>query len=123
LGERVGERAPGRTGEEEGQRELKRRGSADEIGEATDDRYRHDVGQQIGVDDPNVAVDIGGVDPKIEDHPGENGRDHGEIDRAEKDRGERGPHRPTAGNRAPAACVHEATLVWASSSIMPAVRP
>ena len=81
--------ADDRSDEKKRQRSLKCQRPADEVGEPADDRNGHDVGEEVAVDDPDVAVDVGGVDAQIGHHPGQDRGDDREIEGAEKDGQER----------------------------------
>ena len=81
----------------EDERSLERKRPADDIGEPADHWNRHDVGEEVAVDDPDVAVDVGGVDAKVGHHPGQDGGDDREIEGAQQDRHQGGAERTTVG--------------------------
>ena len=76
---------------------LERERPADDVGEPADDGNGDDVGEEVAVDDPDVAIDVGGVDAKIGDHPGQDGGDDGEIEGAQQDRQQGGAEGTTVG--------------------------
>ena len=93
----AGECADDRSDEKECQRALEGQRPAHDVGEPPDDRNGHDVGEEIAVDDPDVAVDVGGIDPQVGHHSGQDRGDDGEIESAEEDRQQRGAQCTTVG--------------------------
>ena len=89
--------ADDRSDEKERQRCLECERPADDVGEPADDGNGHDVGEEVTVDDPDVAVDVGGVDAKIGHHPGQDGGDDRQIEGAQQDRQQGGAQRTTVG--------------------------
>jgi hypothetical protein len=93
----TGECADDRPDEKKCQRSLECQRPAYDIGEPADEWNSQDVGEEIAVDDPDVSVDVGGVDAKIGHHPGQNRGDNREIESAQEDRQRSGSQRTTVG--------------------------
>ena len=93
----TGECADDRSDEKECQRALECQCPAHDVGEPAHDRNGHDVGEEIAIDDPDVPVDVGGIDPQVGHHPGQDRRDDREIESAQEDRQQGGAQCTTVG--------------------------